>query len=285
MALFTKIDVIPHELYQELKGDHEDIILKDESGSYNWLHKILDDQNYPPDFRNLLVQIKLFLSFPYIQYDAENPYSFEEEFTMRIGQVYSLFDIYSQGNRYILGFISRQIEDLISLVGQEKIQIEFMTRAEFDKMVIMESQEVYFRPIYAEDKDEPDVQDIVIPVFHLRTDYQKSGSNKIFGEPIEVIKADINKFLLYHELGIIDLLKSNWGWAGKFESDGKLQSLGSNDTAFARFLANLLGFDNPETLRTYLRDIKSRDKQEYFEKKKSEIQQLLSAKYGIKRMT
>ena len=244
MALFNKVYVIPHDIYLELRGDHEDIILKDESFSYTNLLETLDDKNYPTNFRKLLIYVKLFLLFPYIQYDPHNPYSFEEEFTMRIGQVYTLFDMYSQGNKYTLDFVYRQIEDLISLLGQEKLNIEFIDREEFDKICIKESEEQFVRPIRSIDRNDPDLQEIVVPVFHLFTEYQKSEATKIVGEPIEVIKEDINKFLLICELGIIDLLDSSWGWAGKFEKDGTIQSLWTNEAAFARLISTLFEFNN-----------------------------------------
>lgn len=263
MALFTKIQVIPHDLYLELKGNYEGISFSDDS--YYEIERILKEDKNPVGTMELILKIKRFVSFPYIQYDPENP-SYLDELMIRVGQVHSLFDQFSEGNQHLIAYISSLMnKSLTAIIENVDEAIDFVSREAFKR-----------------DFESKGIDDNQRPLFHYKIIFPINSFIENIENQIAEFKSDIDLFHVIEKLGLVNYLSSNWALLKNY--NGKPAPLGDNETHFAKVLHRLFGFKGTcDTVRTYLRDYHNKPAS-YTPTKKETIDRIISADYKIKKM-
>jgi hypothetical protein len=274
MSLINTLEIIPYALYEKLKKGHVGAIIRDAEDSRSKLESFLGG-GFPPHFSSTMFLLRDFLTFPYIQQASDSPFSFEIEFLRRIGTALQLLDVYSEGESYSVNFLVDQIEQLVKDVETQKIELRFITEEEFKMRTVKASGKQFNSQIFS-NKFDNKVKEINIPEYHLNVTKRDDVGFNLFDSQLEESETEKDKFLILHELGIIDFLDQNWGWQGLVGVDGNLESVGSIEKRYAKLLCKFFQLKKPETVRTYLRDLKNRPQSFYPEKKAEEVKQIIN---------
>lgn len=277
MAIIHSVDVIPkavqHHFEEKHASDKVEFI-----PAIDPLGLISSGFNFdPPSFPNILGGIQNYLEFPYIQNDETDPYSIQTEFLNRIGTVVANISFFDQGA--LTGFIVGELQLTVEQMRQKVIEVNQLTAKEVEERIVRTSEKEV--DVYNDYSDDPENLEIItVHEYHLQLSPSVDLS---YALPIErqtdEVFSEKDKFLILDELGVLEFLTREWTWMDDTNED---DGLSTNDTKFAKVLSAVFGFENPGTVRTYIRDLRNRREKFYSPTKAEEIKAILS-RHGIKR--
>lgn len=276
MSILHSVDTIPVEV-QKVFADRHSPDKVEFVPAIDLLTLIQSSYDYDPlNFPQILAGMKGYLEFPYLQTEEGDQYSFQTEFLNRVGNITATVGFFHQP--VLAEFIYDELRLTIDQMRGKKITPNPLTVQEVDERrirIIEREEDVY--NIYSDDPEEFTV--ITIHQYHLRL---PSSVDLSFALSIERHSEEItsakDKFLILHELGILDFLSEKWVWqTGGLEGE----DLASNHLQFAKLISAVFGFDNPDTVRSYISHLRDRPSF-YTEKKAKEIETKIS-RLGVKK--
>src|SRR5690606_29300992 len=232
MAFITTLEVIPYSIYEKISKGYEDATVVNSDDFEGYLDAILSEP-YPPDLSSVLFCLKHYLTFHYVLRIPDIQFSFEEEFILRVGTFFSYIDAYSEGYTYSMSFLVDQIKEVVENLKNLKIDLRFLTQEEFDERLVTVSHKKYSAQRH---ENEGNLAEVVIPEYQLYSSIQKSTGIGLFEEEIVEIHNQKDKFLILYELGVIDYIAKEWGWIGKKDFKGNIETLDTNHTDFGKLL-------------------------------------------------
>lgn len=255
MAFITTLEVIPYSIYERISDGYEDVTFISSADFGGYLDALLS-KPYPPDFKPILIYLKHYLTFPYVQRIADIPFSFEEEFIQRVGTFFSYIDAYSEGYTHSMQFLVDQIKEVVDNVKNQKINLRFLTTEEFDERTVkVTTNTKLFAHIHP---DNDGYEEVVVREFILHDSLQKSTGIGLFEEVVDQILNEKDRLLILHEMGVIHHLADTWGWVGTKNFEGNIESVDTNHTRLAKLLCEVFLLSKPDTIRAYLKDLRSR---------------------------
>lgn len=281
MPILTSLEIITNDVWENLKKEYptDRLVLQPDEDYLKIIKNQMKKEN--PIFSYLWESVKSYLAFPYEQKTNNDNTYIESQIIKRIGLIYSA--IGTPKNSVITEFMVNEINSFLKLFregglveNEEPLSIEDIKDRILD---VIHDFELVNHSI----EDKEDGHGVDITYLKLKSVLPPESS---FYPPIEESSEKIisrNRFLLLSELGVFQYLDEHWRWSNVNSNQLDESKLSSNETNFAKMLADIFEFPNADTLRKDFNDLKNKRHKIYPEKKQIKIKEMI-ASYNIEKV-